>query len=262
MVSFRLKYLDPDKMIEVLSADMPRDIQLLKLVAEELDNDSGRGVYTAIYDGVETASDIAARLGLSVQLIGYHVEKLLLAGLVEERVDSKWLSEKGREMRHYVPSKAAILVVPSLSSLRSNKEARDRTRSAFGDLARRILPSLLLGFAAFLGVGHLMDLQPGMADMTASGVVSNVPNSFGAAAGHATFGGVALATSNASAAMASILALFPSGPLPVLAGITAGAAVGYLSFRLWPRRRAGGGSASGAVAEGALPRPNERGAAP
>lgn len=142
-------------MIEVLSADVPRDVQRVKLIAEELDNDNGRAVYTAIYDGVETASDLASKLQLSIQLVSYHIEKLMLGGLVEEREDDRWKSEKGRDIKHYVPSKAALLIVPSITSLRSEPEIKERFRSALSSVWKKIVPAFLIAILAFVAATDL-----------------------------------------------------------------------------------------------------------
>jgi DNA-binding transcriptional ArsR family regulator len=161
LVSIRLKNIDPDNAVDVVACDNPRDIQRLKLIGEELDNDTGRSVFDAVYRGVETISEIAVELNLTVQLVSYHIEKLLLAGLIEERRDSHWISEKGREVKHYSPSKIAILIVPSLGSLRKDIEAKDRMRKALSNLGKRILPSVAVGLVVFGLAGVLLGVLNG-----------------------------------------------------------------------------------------------------
>lgn len=161
LVSIRLRNIDPDDAVDIVACDNPRDIQRLKLIGEELDNDTGRSVFDAVYRGVETISEIAVELNLTVQLVSYHIEKLLLAGLVEERKDSHWISKKGREVKHYSPAKMAILIVPSLGSLRRESEAKDRMQRALSNLGKRILPSVAVGFAVFGLAGVLTGVLSG-----------------------------------------------------------------------------------------------------
>ncbi|MGC8558728.1 MAG: hypothetical protein ACP5NC_07050, partial [Nitrososphaeria archaeon] len=68
-----------EEMFRVVYLDNPRHIEELKLIGEELDNDTGRAVFILIYNGTETISEIAEKLDISMQLAGYHVEKLRMA---------------------------------------------------------------------------------------------------------------------------------------------------------------------------------------
>jgi len=108
--------------VDLIRVDSPRDIQRLKLIAEELDNDTGREVYLSFYNGLETISQVSEKLGITMQLVSYHVEKLTLAGLLKEKQPA-WTSVKGRTMKRYEPSKAALLVVPSVDYLKQDRES-------------------------------------------------------------------------------------------------------------------------------------------
>jgi DNA-binding transcriptional ArsR family regulator len=141
-----------DETIDVICADSPRDVQRLKLIAEELDNDTGRAVYLAFYSDLETVSQVTEKLGLTIQLVSYHVEKLVLAGLLREKKDSVWFSVKGKNVKHYEPSKAAILILPSLQYLKKNREVALTTRTSLMKAVRRFLPELFLPVLVFLGV--------------------------------------------------------------------------------------------------------------
>ncbi|PSN90114.1 hypothetical protein B9Q03_07625 [Candidatus Marsarchaeota G2 archaeon OSP_D] len=144
--------------VDVICADSPKDVQRLKLIAEELDNDTGRDVYLAFYSGLETVSQVAEQLGLTMQLVSYHVEKLLLAGLIREKKGSVWMSVKGKSVKHYEPSKAALLILPSLQYLKKSKEMVASTRQSLLNALSRILPEVLLPVAAFFAVLYSPEL--------------------------------------------------------------------------------------------------------
>jgi DNA-binding transcriptional ArsR family regulator len=131
------------ELIKLISLDNPRNVEELKLTAEELDSDTGRSVYVKIYCGTETISDLAQSLGISVQLASYHVEKLLMAGLIRERGDGNWFSQKGKRVAHYVPSNAALLIVPSAEIMK--KAGKERVRSSMGSVLKKIFYSSALG---------------------------------------------------------------------------------------------------------------------
>lgn len=136
----------------MICVDSPKDVQRLKLIAEELDNDTGRDVYLAFYSGLETVSQVAEQLGLTMQLVSYHVEKLLLAGLIREKNGSIWISVKGKSVKHYEPSKAALLILPSLQYLKKRKDVATSTKNSLLSALSRILPEVLLPIASFLAV--------------------------------------------------------------------------------------------------------------
>ncbi len=147
-----LRNLPDDNAIEILFADSPRDIEKLKIIAEELDNDTGRAIYQAIYLGTETSSAIADALHLTLQLVSYHIAKQVLAGLIKERVDSSWLSEKGKAVKHYVPAKMGIFIAPSSEALKKNPELERKSRAALYNLTKKIIPVLLIAILAFVAL--------------------------------------------------------------------------------------------------------------
>ncbi|MDG6933020.1 MAG: winged helix-turn-helix transcriptional regulator [Nitrososphaerota archaeon] len=142
----------PDDTIRVLTLDRPEDIEELKLMGAELDNDTGRTVYTAIYNGTRTISEIAQALNISVQLASYHVEKLLMAGLIEEQPGSVLLSQKGKKVAHYIPSYSALLIMPSLDSLKADE--RDKVKAAFGSLIKRLTGTAAIGVTSFIAINR------------------------------------------------------------------------------------------------------------
>lgn len=135
--------------VDVICVDSPRDVQRLKLIAEELDNDTGREVFLAFYSGLETVSQVAEKLGLTIQLASYHVEKLVLAGLLREKREPIF-SVRGRAVKRYEPARAALLIVPSLQHLKANREVAQRVRRSVFDVLGRLLPQIAVPAGVFL----------------------------------------------------------------------------------------------------------------
>lgn len=135
--------------VDLIRVDSPKDVERLKLIAEELDNDTGREIYLAFYSGLETVSQVAEKLGLTIQLTSYHVEKLVLAGLLREKPEP-FFSVKGRAVKRYEPSKAALLIVPSMQHLRANREEAQKVRRSLLETIGRLLPQIVVPAAVFL----------------------------------------------------------------------------------------------------------------
>ncbi len=221
----------PDDLIRVLTLDRPGDVEELKLMAAEIDNDTGRSVYKAIYEGAETVSDIARELDISMQLVTYHLEKLLMANLIEERGDGSWISQKGKRVVHYVPSRAAVIIAPSLEGLR--KEGEERVRTAFGSIVKKLFYSVVIGAASFLA------LNRGIAALYYSLVrpIATAPTTKGTTVSGTGF--TSASTLNYILGSGTGLSNAPP-PLPpllaVIIPLTVGIAVAYLSFRWFSGR--------------------------
>ncbi len=235
----QIRKANPDDMIRVLTLDRPEDIEELKLMGAELDNDTGRSVYTAIYKGMRTVSEIAQTLNISVQLASYHVEKLLMAGIIEEESDSIWLSQKGRRVVRYVPSYSAVLIVPSVDSLK--KEGEEKVKTALGSLAKRLLGSAALGVTSFIAINrgivalysayanHFAPMQASK-PTTAVSNLSPVSNSLNAIFGVRTAG---------FSSLTALAPLFLTTVIPAIAAVT----IAYVSFVLLSRRFVAKGNA-------------------
>ena len=74
-----------------------------------LSSDTARSVLGQLYREPATQSELADELGLSIQNVAYHAERLEAAGLVTV-VDS-WYSEKGRDMDVYAPAGDPLVLV-------------------------------------------------------------------------------------------------------------------------------------------------------
>lgn len=96
--------IEPDDAIQTFFSDDSR----LKLIGEELANDTGRVILQKLHGSPLTISELAKVLNISVQLVAYHIERMEKAGLVE--VKESLLSQKGKEMKKYQLAKMAILL--------------------------------------------------------------------------------------------------------------------------------------------------------
>jgi predicted transcriptional regulator len=74
-----------------------------------LSSDTARSVLGQLYREPATQSELADELGLSIQNVAYHVERLEAADLLTV-VDS-WYSEKGRDMDVYAPAGDPLVLV-------------------------------------------------------------------------------------------------------------------------------------------------------
>lgn len=99
--------LEVEEYIEILTTDDER----LKIIGEELSNDTGRAILNKLFDGVNSISAIAHSLDVSVPLVSWHIQRLSRAGLI--RIQHKGLSSKNKEVMHYTPVKMALIIVPS-----------------------------------------------------------------------------------------------------------------------------------------------------
>lgn len=90
--------------IEILSITDER----LKVLAEELSNETSRAILNCIFEGKRTAGEIASILNMSLPLVGYHIERLLKANII--RIAGIELNSKRREKKVYDAKKVAIMV--------------------------------------------------------------------------------------------------------------------------------------------------------
>ncbi len=201
-----------EEMFRVVYLDNPRHIEELKLMGEELDNDTGRAIFILIYNGTETISEIAEKLDISMQLAGYHVEKLRMAGLIKEREDGSWFSQKGRRVAHYVPVGKAILIVPSPTSFR--KAGEDNIKSSFGAVLKKIFYSSTIGVTAFFLLNRLL------VALLSTNSTSNARQAF--------YYSVSVHPGTATAVAHALYTIY----VPLAAGL----AVGLLSFILFVRK--------------------------
>lgn len=108
--------------IEVISTEDER----IKIIGEELANDTGRAIFGKISQGMASTNDLAKALDVSLPLVNWHITRLLDVGLI--KIEKIELSSKNKQMKFYGPVKTAFVIVPpgitSVNSIsKSKKEA-------------------------------------------------------------------------------------------------------------------------------------------
>src|SRR5579875_1686953 len=94
--------IKPEEYIEVISTEDQR----IKVIGEELANDTGRAIFARISQGTTSSNDLAKGLGISLPLVNW----LMGVGLIKvERIE---MSQKNKKMKFYGPVKTALVIIP------------------------------------------------------------------------------------------------------------------------------------------------------
>lgn len=96
----------PEEYLEVISTDDER----IKIIGEELANDTGRAIFGKISQGVASPNELAKTLEISLPLVNWHINRLLSVGLI--KVDKVEMSQKNKQMKYYGPVKTALVIIP------------------------------------------------------------------------------------------------------------------------------------------------------
>ena len=132
--------------IEVISTEDER----IKIIGEELANDTGRAIFGKISQGVSSTNELAKSLNISLPLVNWHINRLLGVGLI--KVEKIELSSKNKQMKYYGPVKTAFVIVPPTNSTENNV-SKSKKEAIFLQL-RHYLASI----AAFVIVGPVIYL--------------------------------------------------------------------------------------------------------
>lgn len=100
------QYVEIEEYVEVISTDDKR----IKIIGEELGNDTGRAIFTTISKGITSPNELAKILDVSLPLVNWHVNRLVQVGLI--RVEELKMSSKNRPVRYYGPAKTVLVIVP------------------------------------------------------------------------------------------------------------------------------------------------------
>ena len=103
-----------EEYIEVISTEDER----IKIIGEELANDTGRAIFGKISQGVASTNDLAKALNISLPLVNWHINRLLSVGLI--KVEKVEMSSKNKKMKYYGPVKTALVIVPPENSSENN----------------------------------------------------------------------------------------------------------------------------------------------
>src|SRR3989344_5831814 len=108
------------------------------LVAEALSNKTCVKILDLLAENELTATDIALRLGIPLNTVGYNLDKLIVSGLVEKSSNFFW-SVKGKKTPTYRVANRKIVISPKR-------------------IIRGIVPLLLVaGVIALLAIGFMFD---------------------------------------------------------------------------------------------------------
>lgn len=103
------------KHVDILSTDDEK----LKTLAEIISNKSCVEILNILYYDEMTANEIAQKIGTSLQLAKYHLEKMQKIDLIHVSKIGK--NSKSRNMNYYKSSKTTILITPSKVTERARK---------------------------------------------------------------------------------------------------------------------------------------------
>lgn len=101
--------------IEILSTDDEK----IKFLGELLTNDSSRAILNLIFEQDMTALDIAKKTGLSLELVRYHIQKMLDIGMAKISKTEK--NTREQEMKYYRVTKIVVIVLPQQISEKAKK---------------------------------------------------------------------------------------------------------------------------------------------
>jgi len=111
-----------EEYLEIISTEDER----IKIIGEELANDTGRAIFGKISQGIASPNDLAKALNISLPLINWHINRLLSVGLV--KVEKIELSSKNKQMKYYGPVKTALVIItPENSSDNGTSQAKKET---------------------------------------------------------------------------------------------------------------------------------------
>jgi predicted transcriptional regulator len=105
-----------------------RDTRVVRLDTEEaatvcgcLASDTATSILSQLFEEPTTASDLADRVGTSLQNAHYHLERLQEIDLV--RVVDTWYSSRGVEMNVYAPTHDEFVIAPAALDAAGNESA-------------------------------------------------------------------------------------------------------------------------------------------
>src|SRR2546421_5406516 len=127
-----------EEYLEIISTEDER----IKIIGEELANDTGRAIFGKISQGIASPNDLAKALNISLPLINWHINRLLSVGLV--KVEKIELSSKNKQMKYYGPAKTALVIIPPENSS-GNSVSQPKKETVLLKLRQ-----YLASFAAFL----------------------------------------------------------------------------------------------------------------
>ena len=137
--------------IKILATDDKK----IKMFGELFTNDSSREILQLLFNEELTATQIAQKTKISLQLVKYHLNKLQDLGVVKISKIEK--NSKSQDMKIYTATKFSIVIVPPSFSEKT-KESKLLVRS-FRHIYKVAGLGIATGLSAILSLSQLQDKQ-------------------------------------------------------------------------------------------------------
>lgn len=177
--------IEIEEYVEVISTDDER----IKIIGEELGNDTGRAIFTTISRGVTSPNELSKILRVSLPLVNWHINRLVQVGLV--RVEGLGMSPKNRPVKYYGPAKTVLVITPADGK---GPERRSRFDTILSRLGRNIVTAVSFASGASVIYAIKRFLIDGSAGVQLADPDALVASSGSSDIAIAVLGGAAIAT--------------------------------------------------------------------
>ena len=218
-----------EEYLEIISTEDER----IKIIGEELANDTGRAIFGKISQGIASPNDLAKALNISLPLINWHINRLLSVGLV--KVEKIELSSKNKQMKYYGPVKTALVIIPP-ENLSDNGISHAKKETVLLKLRQ-----YLASFAAFaIGASGIYFAEKSQAPSEVVVPSTQMAAKNMAQSGESLHAAAPTAPSIATAPQVPELSILSSEPIMILIAVLGGAAIFCAVFfgtRFYLRRK-------------------------
>jgi len=164
--------LPADELIENIKI-LATDDEKIKSFGEIFTNDSSREILQLLFNEELTASQIAQKSNVSLQLVKYHLNKLQNLGVVKISKIEKNL--KSQDMKIYTASKFSIVIVPPNLSEKT-KESKLLVRS-FRNIYKVMGLGIATGLSGLLSLSQFQNKTVPVDDSIKNNDVSSIAES-------------------------------------------------------------------------------------
>ena len=164
--------LPNDELIENIKI-LATDDEKIKSFGEVFTNDSSREILQLLFNEELTASQIAQKSNVSLQLVKYHLNKLQNLGVVKISKIEK--NSKSQDMKIYTASKFSIVIVPPNLSEKT-KESKLLVRS-FRHIYKIAGLGIATGLSGLLSLSQFQNKTVPADDFTKNSGVSSIEES-------------------------------------------------------------------------------------
>ena len=164
--------LPNDELIENIKI-LATDDKKIKSFGEILSNDSSREILQLLFNDELTASQIAQKSDVSLQLVKYHLNKLQDLGVVKVSKIEK--NSKSQDMKIYTASKFSIVIVPPKISEKT-KESKLLVRS-FRNIYKVAGLGIATGLSGLLSLSQFQNKTIRVDDFTTDAGISFIEES-------------------------------------------------------------------------------------